>query len=346
MKNCIKLIVLLLANFSMAQSDGIAKVHIEMKTKRSDNFKLFSTMYDENEAKNLTKINEEVFETNIKVTKPDVYLFQNAKKGEANYYENTIYLEPGFDLKVFVDENNIENPYIITGKGAVENQMLIKKNLVWEVIKQSELKNLLDLNKTEEDAKTVFISKYDVLLKSAEFKSCSANFKIVLQKDIKWFIDDFVNEYAAQLKLKKDQKNKIKVAFEYANLNKQKISLASFKGKYVYIDLWATTCGPCILQFPYLEKLKEKYKGKNIEFVSISLDRDIKRWGNYVTKHKLGGVHLYCSNEKDDFMTSINLNGIPRMLIIDPEGNIIDFSAKLPSDPELINDINKLFVKN
>ena len=45
--------------------------------------------------------------------------------------------------------------------------------------------------------------------------------------------------------------------------------LEDLRGKYVYIDVWATWCGPCRGEIPYLQKVEEKYKGKNIEFVSI-----------------------------------------------------------------------------
>ena len=346
MKNYTLVLLSLLATYCSAQSDNVAKVHIESKTKRGDIFLLFSTMHDENETKTLTKINEEVFETEIKVSTPDIYMFRNGKKGGGvTEYDNTIYLEPGYDLKVFIDENNSKTPYIITGKGEVENQMLIKKVALFMSLNESEIKNLLDLNKTEEEARLFFISKYDVILKSAEYATCSATFISIFQKNVDWDIEGFIVDYAAQLKLKIDQKNNLKVAFEYTNLKKEKIALASFRGKYVYIDLWTTHCAPCLLQFPFLEKLKERYKGKNIEFVSISLDKKVTEWENYVVKHKIEGYSLYCPNEEDAFMSKINLAGVPRMLLIDPQGNIIDYKAKLPSDPELITDIDKLLVK-
>lgn len=336
--------VLLFINYCVAQSVGNAKVHIEMKTKRSDTFKLFSTMYDENEVKVLTKINNEVFETTITVTKPDVYMFRNYKKGESTNYNGTIYLEPGYDLQVFIDEKNSENPFIVTGIGSIENQILIKRDKI-NLNMESFTKSLLESNTSVDKVHQLFNSKYDDLLKSAEYESCSATFKSTFQKLLGWDFNLFGEDYAAQLKLKEDKKNNIKVSFEYINSKKEKINLASFRGKYVYIDLWTTHCAPCILEFPFLEKLKEKYKGKKIEFVSISLDKKINEWENYVIKHKVEGISLYCSNEKDEFMTKIQLFGVPRMLLIDPQGNIIDFKAKLPSDTKLIEDIDKLLLK-
>lgn len=357
------------------QSVVNAKVSFVMKTNRGDKFLFFSTMHGENKVKPLTKISEEVYETTeLTVAIPDVFMFKNGKKGNPDVYENTIYLEPGYDLKVIIDEKNIENPYIITGKGAKENQLLINENKVRSSVQSdSYLKSFLDLNTDEGKVRSLLLSKYDDILKSPEFNSSSPDFKTALQNQIEFTVDRLSNSYAAQLKLKQDQnnnvqlaleysndsadkyvdqlkvkedqKNKTQLAFEYINDRNEKIKLSDFKGKYVYIDLWATTCGPCIVQFPYFEKLKEKYKGKNIEFVSISIDKDKNKWTKFLAKHKLSGIQLLCYNTKDEFMTRINIDGIPRMLIIDPQGNLIDFNAKLPSSPELINDIDKLLLK-
>jgi thiol-disulfide isomerase/thioredoxin len=72
----------------------------------------------------------------------------------------------------------------------------------------------------------------------------------------------------------------------------------SLKGKYVYIDVWATWCGPC-LQVPFLQKVEEQYQGKNIEFVSISVDniKDREKWSNLVNKKQLGGIQLLADKE-------------------------------------------------
>jgi len=52
------------------------------------------------------------------------------------------------------------------------------------------------------------------------------------------------------------------INFEMLDLNNQTVSLNEFKGKVIYIDIWATWCGPCIEEMPFLDSLKEKYKGK------------------------------------------------------------------------------------
>lgn len=71
------------------------------------------------------------------------------------------------------------------------------------------------------------------------------------------------------------------------DVNGKKYRLSDFKGKAVYIDVWATWCGPCCMEIPYMEKLVKHYaKNKKIEFLSISLDENQKKWKKKLTEDK------------------------------------------------------------
>jgi thiol-disulfide isomerase/thioredoxin len=129
----------------------------------------------------------------------------------------------------------------------------------------------------------------------------------------------------------------------YLNYKGGKNSLDSFKGKFVYIDLWATWCKPCIAQIPYLKKLEEKYARKKIKFVSISTDNAqtagswknaLSKWKNMVKNKSLTGVQLYAGKD-NKFMIDYQVTGIPRFILIDPKGNIVSANAPRPSDPNL-----------
>ena len=88
--------------------------------------------------------------------------------------------------------------------------------------------------------------------------------------------------------------------FNYQNYNGGTSSLDDFKGKYVYIDVWATWCGPCKAEIPHLQKVEEKYHGKNIEFVSISVDKENAKetWRNMIADKEMGGVQLIATDTK------------------------------------------------
>ena len=129
--------------------------------------------------------------------------------------------------------------------------------------------------------------------------------------------------------------------FKFKDINGKEVSLEDFKGKYVYIDCWATWCGPCKRELPYLKKLEEKYKDRNIVFVSISSDRDIKAWENMVKMDKLGGVQLNIGSDQS-FHLTMKINTIPRFMLVDPEGNFVTDNAPRPSNSQIEMLFNSL----
>lgn len=142
-------------------------------------------------------------------------------------------------------------------------------------------------------------------------------------------------------KWKKVAKGQPSIDFEFTDINGEKVSLKDLAGKYVYIDCWATWCGPCRYELPYLQKLEQQYKNKNIHFVSISCDQNRKTWENMVKKEKLGGIQLHYDNNKS-FMDFYMIAGIPRFILIDREGKIIQSNATRPSNPETQKTIDSL----
>ena len=133
--------------------------------------------------------------------------------------------------------------------------------------------------------------------------------------------------------------------FDYENHKGGKTSLESLKGKYVYIDVWATWCGPCIREIPALLQVEEQYKDKNIEFVSISVDakKDYEKWKKMVSDKQMGGVQLIADNDwNSQFAIDYAIVSIPRFILIGPDGTIITADAPRPSDPALVNLLNDL----
>ena len=128
--------------------------------------------------------------------------------------------------------------------------------------------------------------------------------------------------------------------FNCTDLSGKKVSLSDFKGKYVYIDIWATWCGPCEREIPHLQKLEEKYHGKDIYFVSISCDNNKKAWENRV-RAGLKGIQLHFVNG-DTFMNDYMIKGIPRFILLDKEGKIISVDMSRPSDPKTIAKLDEL----
>lgn len=139
--------------------------------------------------------------------------------------------------------------------------------------------------------------------------------------------------------------NAIAPDFVYNTVDDKKVALKELRGKYVYIDVWATWCGPCKAEIPFLTKVEEDYHGKNIHFVSLSVDRmtDKAKWQAYVKDHQLQGIQLLADNDfSSEFIKKFNINSIPRFILIAPDGKIISGDAKRPSDPELRKQLDAL----
>ena len=110
-------------------------------------------------------------------------------------------------------------------------------------------------------------------------------------------------------------------------------SLNDFKGKYIYVDLWASWCAPCIKEIPYFEKLKNEFKDRNIVFLSISVDENVEKWKKTLKKENMKGAQFYAGGEYDSEIKKIyNINSLPRFILIDRDGKIINSDAKRPSE--------------
>ena len=137
---------------------------------------------------------------------------------------------------------------------------------------------------------------------------------------------------------KENTSGAVAVDFNYENFEGGRTSLKDLSGKIVYIDVWATWCGPCIKEMPALKKLVDYYKGKDIEFVSISIDseKDYEKWRKMVPEKDVGGIQLYDSEGlNSSFMKSFSVSLIPRFMMIDRDGKIITANAPRPSSENI-----------
>ena len=130
------------------------------------------------------------------------------------------------------------------------------------------------------------------------------------------------------------------IDFSYPNISSEIISLSSFRGRLVYIDVWATWCGPCIAEIPSLERLQKDYENKNIVFLSVSVDTDKEAWEKMLTEDQLGGVQLWADGWSQ-ITKSYAIFGIPRFMLVDKSGELIAVDAPRPSSNEIRSMIDE-----
>lgn len=131
------------------------------------------------------------------------------------------------------------------------------------------------------------------------------------------------------------------------DLRGNQFNFAKYKGKVIYVDFWASWCGPCRQEFPFSKKihasLTEKQK-KNIVFLYISIDENPDNWKNAIEKLQLdNGEHGYSEGGwASEVVRKYQINGIPRYMIIDKNGTIVQLDAVRPSNPATLEILLKL----
>lgn len=118
-------------------------------------------------------------------------------------------------------------------------------------------------------------------------------------------------------------------------------TLADYRGKYIYIDMWATWCGPCQKELPYLKKLEETFRDKNILFLGLSIDEDKAKWEARVKSGALCGTQLHIGRGSK-FQRDYGITGIPHFILLDPQGRIVNASMTRPSDESTADFLGKL----
>lgn len=127
--------------------------------------------------------------------------------------------------------------------------------------------------------------------------------------------------------------------FTLTSIEGKEVSLSDFKGKVVYLDFWASWCGPCLQQIPSAKELKHDFEGKEVVFLYVSIDEKEDSWKKMIKDKELTGVHLLAKGFKHDVPQSYNVMGIPSYFVIDREGNILDNNAPRPSSGDVIKDL-------
>jgi thiol-disulfide isomerase/thioredoxin len=335
MKKIFLIAVILMSSFSSsAQKKSYVTFQAEIANRFGDVVSFFN---DKNKLVKKIQVNKNgIFKDTMNVV-TGRYVFSDGNEF------TIVYLKNGFDLKMKMDTKMFDESIVYTGKGADENNFLAQNSLFEEktdigsliMSPEADFYKGLDKKKSD-DLNRLENKKLDPVFVDLQKKSIDDNYNDVVKY--------YKKNYEANL-AKSKLNNTISPTFDYENHKGGTTKLEDLKGKYVYIDVWATWCGPCRAEIPSLKKVEEMYHDKNIAFVSISVDvdKDHEKWKNFVTEKQLGGIQLFADkNWNSDFMISYGINSIPRFILIDPNGKIIKSDAARPSSPQLKEELDKL----
>jgi thiol-disulfide isomerase/thioredoxin len=250
----------------------------------------------------------------------------------------TLFLKNGYDLKLEFKGEKLSDGVLYNGDGAETNNFMENKRAFY-MSDNANPKSYFVLDKAGFDAKLA-AAKAELKGYKEKAKDLDSIINVMDARNDEMFFGYIESNYEAMHEtLTRLGKGKASPIFaNYENFKGGKTSLADLKGKYVYIDVWATWCAPCKAEIPALQALEKEYIGKNIQFVSISVDKPeaYETWKKMVVSEKLGGIQLYADkNFESQFILDYGINAIPRFILIDGAGNIVDADAPRPSDPKI-----------
>ncbi|MCX6224884.1 MAG: TlpA disulfide reductase family protein [Bacteroidia bacterium] len=291
------------------------------------------------------------FNREMKVLEYSVYYDLYNYPTMAGYYDTT-HQEIPSGWFAFMDKLNLDDPALVE---ISDIKAFISGYVQQEAMKRANIPQLKSWgNPALEKAMVAFVNE--------KFKSPEI-YSVIVYDKLKQYIDsegttgieDLVTEYLAKStneKYKasiKEMSDKWAVlapgqpapAFTLLDINGDNVSLTDFKGKYVFIDFWATWCGPCRAEIPAYKQLVAGYKGRNIVFISMSVDKDKAAWEKMVRADNFEWVQLHDpqtikANKKYLVMY------IPTFTLIDPDGKIVNARCPRPSNPELRAIFDKL----
>lgn len=313
----------------IGQEKNYASIEIKVNGEFSDEI---SIQKNKKTIKKFSQNKDNVFKDTLHVNEGFYLLFDGS-----NYVD--LYLKNNYDLKITFNASDTKKTIVFEGIGAAENNTALAISradyefdfLGLMYLEPKDFSEKLQKHKTE-------------MLALLNGKNLGANFVTEFNKkyDVKY---NGIQNYYDTRQNSSELINKPSPSFNYENAKGGRSKLEDFRGKYVYIDLWATWCGPCLAEIPHLKKIEEKYHGKNIVFVSISLDeaKSKEKWKKMIENKALGGVQLFSDdNFNSKFAKHYKVDGIPRFILIDPKGLIMLPYAPRPSEIELEKKLNSI----
>ena len=136
-----------------------------------------------------------------------------------------------------------------------------------------------------------------------------------------------------------------KLNFTLKDMNGKDVTLASFKGKVILLDFWATWCEPCKLEIPWFTEFQTRYGARGFQAIGVSVDDTVEKLRPYVAKYKMNYPVLQGLNHDDIQNAYGPLWGIPVTALISRDGRICVKHAGISSKQNFENDIESLLAK-
>ena len=161
----------------------------------------------------------------------------------------------------------------------------------------------------------------------------------MVQKTVKGYFDFMQEQQRAQLA---DFTGKQAPEFTLPDTEGRRISLSSFRGKYVLVDFWASWCGPCRQENPNLVNAYNEYKDSNFTVLGVSLDRTKQAWLKAIKDDKLTWKQVSDLKFWESMVVPLyRIEGIPFNVLVDPNGTVIASNHRGPALQAKLSEVLK-----
>jgi thiol-disulfide isomerase/thioredoxin len=239
-----------------------------------------------------------------------------------------MYLQKGDEIKLTIDTEQFDES--ISYEGSDESSYYAWQYLTEE---NGEFPDVSQSSDTELDS--LFNAYYAPILdEAASFKESNPPFYTSIVDGIESRKEYTLKRRSALAAL--PQPGEAAIDFTYPDKDGNNVSLSDFVGSVVYVDVWATWCGPCRAEMPFLHNLEAEYGDKNVTFVGVSVDEEKNRqaWLDMMEDKDLKGVQIFADGWSQ-ITQDYAINGIPRFMLFDTEGNVADLNADRPSSDDI-----------
>ena len=253
--------------------------------------------------------------------------YRDSIMSDLNTFDDTLF--NGIEIE---DMNNMLD-YYAKSQVSMTDLSPSAKRFNWDADKLSMNYNFyVELNSMSSQEYDSMLSSYATEMNNLLASVDDTAFVSKTKKGISSTVKDWKERKQAKENIPKP--GEMAIGFTYPNKDSVEFSLADFSGKLVYVDVWATWCGPCKAEIPSLQKLEGEYHDKNITFLSVSVDTDRQAWVDMVVNDQLGGVQLWADGWSQ-ITKDYAIFGIPRFMLFDQDGKVISTDAPRPSSAEI-----------
>lgn len=333
MKPFLSLILLLLPAMFFAQEDMLS-LTIKVEAAQDDQLTLVS--FPNLDSKGFTKLADDTYTVFTPITRGFFTVFMGTQQLK-------LYLEPDYKTEITAKRYDLTGTAVYSGSGAEENRWMYMKRKYDDAL----IEQLESSGKDFEHMKTLLNQRDHDLTARLKDNKLGYNFKQIMKSQVdsetRFMRRELTSRMATDEFTGKPCPSVVLLQPDGAKKNIQE-----FKGKYVYIDLWATWCGGCIMEQPYFEELAKAFEAKNIVFVKISVDdkKCLEKWKQAIADEPKGIVQLKSENGfKNDLLNKLEIQSIPRYILLAPDGTILNADAPRPSEDKAVDMLNELFLE-